>query len=70
MEKKTIRQLRNERNVSREALAVAVGISFPTLVRIETGRAKPRIDIALDIAKYFGVPVEAIDWGEQVAAAA
>lgn len=70
MDKKTVRQLRNEKGLSREQLAVVLGISFPTLVRIEGGKAAPRINVALRIATFFGVSVEDIEWGERLAEAA
>jgi putative transcriptional regulator len=64
MDKQTVRQLRNGRKLSREKLAVELGISFPTLVRIEGQKYTPRLDTAIKIAEFFGVPVESIDWGE------
>jgi putative transcriptional regulator len=69
-QKKTVRQLREERGLSREALAVAVNTTFSTVVRIELRKHNPRLDLAFRIAEFFGVPVEDIDWGKMLAVAA
>ena len=57
-------QLRKQRGISRERLAADVGTSYSNIVSLETGRSKPRIDLAMEIARYFGVPVESIEWGK------
>ena len=56
-------QLRKQRGISRARLAADVGTSYSNIVSLETGRSKPRIDLAMEIARYFGVPVESIEWG-------
>jgi putative transcriptional regulator len=58
-----LRELREQCSKSREELAVAVGVTYSTIANLETGRFKPRIDLALKIAEYFGVSVEDIEWG-------
>ena len=65
-EKKTIRQLREERGLSREKLASDLGISFGTLVNLEIGRNKPRIDLAEKLYSYFAAPLGSIDWDSPV----
>lgn len=65
-EKKTLRQLREERGLSREQLAADLGISFGTLVNLEMGRNMPRIRLAEQLYGYFGVPLGAIDWESPV----
>jgi putative transcriptional regulator len=60
----TLRKLREERKMSREELALAVGVTYSTVANLEAGRFKPRIDLAIKIARVFGVPVESIDWGK------
>lgn len=62
MRKKTLRELREERGMTREELAVALKVPFPTLVNIETGRNQPRIALAERIYEYFEVPVGSIEW--------
>lgn len=60
----TLRKLRAQRKMSREELALAVGVTYSTVANLEVGRYKPRIDLAIRIARVFGVPVESIDWGK------
>lgn len=58
-----LRELREQRGLSREELAVAVETSYPNLLRLESGQSQPRLDLAKRIAEFFGVPVESIEWG-------
>jgi len=52
--------LRAERNLSRQDLAGALGINYQTVGYIERGCNNPSLELALDKAAYFGLPVEAI----------
>ena len=62
-QKKRLGELREERGISRERLAVDLEVSFSTLTNIETGRNKPRVELAEKIYQYFGMPVGSIEWG-------
>lgn len=53
-----IHELRRARKVSQSELAEAVGIRRETLSRLENGLYNPSLKLAMDIAKYFGKPVE------------
>ena len=55
-----MRVLRAERSVTQEELAAAVGVTRKTINTIETGRYVPSTVLALRLARYFGVPVEAV----------
>ena len=55
-----MRVLRAERSVTQEELATAVGVTRKTINTIETGRYVPSTVLALRLARYFGVPVEAV----------
>ena len=61
----TLEELRKARGMSREALAVQAGVTYSTIANLEAGRYKPRIDLAITLARIFGVPVESIAWGRQ-----
>ena len=61
--KKRLGELREERGISRERLAVDLEVSFSTLTNIETGRNKPRVELAEKIYHYFGMPVGSIEGG-------
>ncbi|WP_052847795.1 helix-turn-helix transcriptional regulator [Streptomyces avicenniae] len=52
--------VRAERNVTRRALADAVGAHYQTIGHIERGQYNPSLDLALRIAAYFRLPVEAV----------
>jgi len=55
-----LRQLRNERGVSRRDLADALGIHYQTVGYLERGEYSPSIYLALSIARFFDLPVETI----------
>ncbi|MBM7169293.1 helix-turn-helix transcriptional regulator [Streptomyces sp. G44] len=52
--------VRAERKVSRQSLAEAVGAHYQTIGYIERGQYNPSLDLALKIAKFFQLPVEAL----------
>lgn len=51
---------RAERSVSRRELAEAVGVNNQTIGYLERGDYKPSLELALKIARFFGVNVEMI----------
>ncbi|GAB4198481.1 MAG: helix-turn-helix transcriptional regulator [Wenzhouxiangellaceae bacterium] len=55
-----IHVLRAEQRISQSQLAEAIGVSRKTISTIEVGRFVPSTIIALKLAHYFKVPVEAI----------
>ncbi|MFF1925917.1 helix-turn-helix transcriptional regulator [Streptomyces sp. NPDC058221] len=52
--------VRAERKVSRQTLAEAVGAHYQTIGYIERGQYNPSLDLALRIAEFFDLPVEAV----------
>jgi putative transcriptional regulator len=52
--------LRAERGLSRQELADALGVNYQTIGYLERGEYNPSLDLALRVAEYFGLPVEAI----------
>ncbi|MGW2562907.1 helix-turn-helix transcriptional regulator [Streptomyces sp. NPDC001514] len=52
--------VRAERKVSRQQLAEAVGVHYQTIGYIERGQYNPSLDLALKVARYFRLPVEAL----------
>jgi putative transcriptional regulator len=52
--------LRADSNVSRKALAEAVGVNPQTIGYLERGDYKPSLELAMKIALFFGVPVELV----------
>ena len=52
--------LRADRGISRGDLAEALGIHYQTVGYLERGEYSPSLHLALRIAAFFGLPVEAI----------
>jgi DNA-binding XRE family transcriptional regulator len=52
--------LRADRGISRSELAEALGIHYQTIGYIERGEYSPSLHLAIRIAQYFGLPVEAV----------
>jgi putative transcriptional regulator len=52
--------LRAERGISRRQLAEALGVHYQTVGYLERGEYSPSLHLALRIADYFEVPVEAV----------
>jgi DNA-binding XRE family transcriptional regulator len=52
--------LRTERGLSRQDLAEALGINYQTIGYLERSEYNPSLELALRVAEYFGLPVEAI----------
>jgi DNA-binding XRE family transcriptional regulator len=52
--------LRADRGLSRGDLAEALGIHYQTVGYIERGEYAPSLNLALRLAAFFGLPVEAI----------
>lgn len=53
-----VRDLRQQRQRSQDALAQAVGVSRQTIVAIERGNYTPSVALALRLGKLFGRRVE------------
>jgi putative transcriptional regulator len=52
--------LRAERGLSRKEVADKLGINYQTIGYIERGDYNPSLELALTIAQFFRLPVEAI----------
>jgi putative transcriptional regulator len=52
--------LRADRRVSRKDLAEAVGVHPQTIGYLERGEYSPSLALALRIARFFDLPVEAV----------
>ncbi|MDD4863463.1 MAG: helix-turn-helix transcriptional regulator [Alishewanella agri] len=55
-----IAELRAARGLSQQQLADAIGVSRKTISTVETSRFTPSVLIALQLARYFAVPVEQV----------
>ena len=52
--------LRADRGISRSELATALGIHYQTIGYIERGEYAPSLHLALRMAQFFGLPVDAV----------
>ena len=55
-----LKRHRTERGMTQEDLAEKAGVTRQTIISIERGRYSPSIELALRLARIFGVPVEAL----------
>jgi len=55
-----LRLVRIERNLSRRQLADTLGVHYQTIGYIERGDYTPSLELALRLARYFDLPVEAL----------
>ena len=60
-----LRELRKARGLSQEEVARGVGTTRQTITSIEVGKYTASLPLALRLARYFGVTVEAIFWLEE-----
>ncbi len=56
--KNRLEELRRERDIKQEDLAVALEVSRQTISSLENGRYNPSILLAFKIARYFGLSIE------------
>ena len=57
-----LRELRKARGLSQEEVARGVGTTRQTITSIEVGKYTASLPLALRLARYFGVTVEALFW--------
>jgi len=58
--KNRLRELREERGLTQEELAKALGVTRQTIIAIERGRYDPSLKLAFKIARFFGRAIEDI----------
>ena len=58
--KNRIEELRKEKGIEQEDLAIAVEVSRQTIGSLENGRYNPSIILAFKIARYFHMSIEDI----------
>ena len=55
-----IKELRKEKKLSQEELALAVGTTRQTITSIETGKYVASLPLAFKIDHYFGMTIEEV----------
>lgn len=57
-----LKEVRQLRDLTQEALAAAVGVSRQTIIAIEKSKFVPSVKLALELAAALGVSLEEIFW--------
>jgi putative transcriptional regulator len=55
-----IQELRKQKKMSQEELALAVGVTRQTITSLECGKYTASLVLAYKISKYFGLTIEEI----------
>ena len=58
--KNHLEKIRKQRDITQEALAVALEVSRQTISSLESGRYNPSILLAFKIARFFDMSIEEI----------
>ena len=58
--KNRLEELRKQRAIRQEDLAQALGVSRQTVISLEKGKYNPSLALAFKLARYFGLPIEAM----------
>lgn len=58
--KNRLEEIRKQRGIKQEELAIALEVSRQTISSLEKGRYNPSIILAIKIARYFELSVEEI----------
>jgi putative transcriptional regulator len=53
-----LKELRDERNMTQEDLAVKAGVSRQTIISLEKGKYNPSIILAYKLARVFQISIE------------
>jgi putative transcriptional regulator len=53
-----VHELRAQKRVTQEELAVSVGVTRQTIIAIERGNYTPSVLLSLKLAQFFKTPVE------------
>jgi putative transcriptional regulator len=60
-----LRELRQDRGLTQQALGEAVGVTRQSIISIEQGRYAPSVRLALQLARVLEVRVEDVFWLEE-----
>lgn len=59
-----LKELREERNITQEDIAIACGVSRSTIAMIEIGQNKPSLELAKKLAEVLNVSLDELLRGE------
>ena len=55
-----IKELRKEKSITQDELALEVGVTRQTVISLENGRYNASLQLAYKISKYFGKTIEEV----------
>ena len=58
--KNRVEEIRKEKGIRQDELAVAMGVSRQTISSLENGKYNPSIMLAYKLAKHFGMTIEEV----------
>jgi putative transcriptional regulator len=64
--KNQVKEMRTQRGMTQETLALACGVTRQTIIAVEKGKFIPSVKLALEIARALSVSLEGLFWLEQV----
>ena len=53
-----LKEIRNQKGLTQETLARTVGVTRQTVIAVEQGKYSPSLEMAFQIARVFGVPLD------------
>lgn len=60
-----LKEVRQEKDLTQEALAASVGVTRQTIIAIEKSKFVPSVKLALELAAALEVPLEKLFWLEK-----
>ncbi len=55
-----IKELRKQKSITQDELALAVGVTRQTVISLENGRYNASLQLAYKISRYFGMSIEEV----------
>ena len=60
-----LKEIRTEKDLTQEALALAVDVTRQTVIAVEKGRFRPSVELALKMVRVLDTPLEHLFWLEE-----
>jgi putative transcriptional regulator len=57
-----LKEIRNQKGLTQESLARAVGVTRQTVIAVEQGRYVPSVKLALELSAALESPLEQVFW--------
>jgi putative transcriptional regulator len=57
-----LREIRNQKGLTQETLARAVGVTRQTIIAVEQGKYVPSVKLALELSATLDTPLDQVFW--------